>query len=119
MDNTAYAGPNNQTPSPQALNAVERYDGRGDAHAWLNIVNSMSRLYNWSEEACMTVACLRMTGVAQTWLQSRHHVDWADFQDSFLKRFGETKETAISRLEACFQYPGESPKAFADRYPQV
>lgn len=116
MDNMKTPLVNVNTPSPQALNVVERYDGRGDAHAWLNIINGMSRLYNWSDQACLTVASLRLTGVAQTWLQSRHHVDWADFQDSFLKRFGETKEIAIFRLEACFQYPGESQKAFADRY---
>ena len=112
------SGGNINIPSPQALNAVERYDGRADAHAWLNILNGLAQLYNWSDEACLTIASLRMTGRAQTWLQTRHHADWVDFRRSFLERFGETKETAIARFEACFQYPGESPKAFADRYLQ-
>lgn len=120
MDDQRHAAWNdNNIPSPHALNAVERYDGRTDAHSWLNILNGLARLYRWSDQACLTVATLRMTGMAQTWLQSRHLADWADFQDAFLKRFGETKETAISRLESCFQYAGESPKAFADRYLRV
>eukprot|EP00878_Enallax_costatus_P021353 GHUV01022602.1.p2 GENE.GHUV01022602.1~~GHUV01022602.1.p2 ORF type:complete len:120 (-),score=24.63 GHUV01022602.1:438-797(-) len=114
--NIPVMAPGANTPSPQALIAVERYDGCADAHAWLNILHGLAQLYNWSDEACLTIASLRMTGRAQTWLQARHHADWAEFQESFLERFGETKETAIARFEACFQYPGDSPKAFADRY---
>jgi thymidylate kinase/transposase InsO family protein len=43
---------------------------------------------------------------------------WQEFEHLLDQRFGETKETAIVRLERCFQRPAESPKAFADRFLQ-
>lgn len=103
-------------PSPVALAAVERFDGDTDAHAWLRALIDIAQLYNWPDHICLTVASLRLTGSAQTWLQSHHIADWAHFEDAFLTRFAETRETALCRLETCCQQLDESPQSFADRY---
>jgi hypothetical protein len=103
-------------PTPQAINAVERYNGQGDAHAWLDSFNVLADLYLWSDEVCLAVARIRMTGPAQRWACLRKFLDWVDFQDQFARRFGETRESAVARLSRCIQQADESPKAFADRF---
>jgi hypothetical protein len=98
------------------LNAVERYNGQSDAHAWLDSFNTLADLYNWSEDVCLRVAKIRLTGPAQRWGSLRTFHDWDDFQEQFTRRFGETRESAVARLSRCFQTPNESPKTFADRF---
>jgi thymidylate kinase/transposase InsO family protein len=110
----AFGGRN--LPTPQALNAVERYDGKADAHAWLDSLSTIADLYNWSDDVCLCVAKIRLAGPAQRWSCLRKFHDWEDFQEQFTRRFGETTESAIARLSRCFQKPNESPKAFADRF---
>lgn len=88
-------GANPSMVSPTALNAVERYDGRADAHAWLKALGTMAGLYGWSDQNCLLVANVRMSGMAQIWLQSRNFANWTEFQEAFLRRFGETRETAM------------------------
>lgn len=103
-------------PTPQALNAVERYNGQGDAHAWLDSFNTLAELYYWSDEVCLRVAKIRLSGPAQRWGSLRRFHDWDDFQEQFTRRFGETRESAVARLSRCFQKANESPKTFADRF---
>lgn len=103
-------------PSPQALNAVECYSGMDDAHAWLETMNTMAELYDWPEDICLRVVKLRFKGPAQRWIARRKFDDWEDFQEQFLRRFGETRESALARLNRCSQHPREAPKAFADRF---
>jgi hypothetical protein len=114
----APAAADRMVPSPQALNTIERYDGRKDPNAWLNQIQETADLYNWSAAVCLKVAKVRLTDAAQRWAQARTFTSWDEFQEQLDHRFGETKETAIIRLERCFQSPGESPKAFADRFLQ-
>lgn len=103
-------------PSPQALSAVERFDGYEDAHAWLESMNTMADLYKWTENICLRVVKLRFKGIAQRWIARRKFDDWDDFEEQFLRRFGETRESALARLNSCWQSKYESPKAFADRF---
>eukprot|EP00882_Tetradesmus_deserticola_P010833 GHRQ01011446.1.p1 GENE.GHRQ01011446.1~~GHRQ01011446.1.p1 ORF type:complete len:176 (-),score=13.78 GHRQ01011446.1:95-622(-) len=102
--------------TPQALNTADRFDGKGDAHSWVENFNDLASLYGWSEETTLKVARLRMKGSALRWARSRQFDSWDDFSCQFLRRFGETKETAISRFESCHQLPDESPTEFADRF---
>jgi len=92
------AVPASALPNPQALNAVERFDGLGDAHAWVNAFLQLASLYQWVDEVCLKVALIRLKGNAQRWAQNKQFASWQDFQNQFLSRFGETTETAISRL---------------------
>lgn len=103
-------------PSPQAMSIVERYDGQADAHAWLDSLLTLADLHGWEDAACLSVAKVRMTGPALRWTTLRTFRDWDDFQEQFIRRFGETRETAVARLSRCFQKDNESPKAFADRF---
>lgn len=100
------------------LNAVERYTGGADAQAWLTSVEELGQLFGWNEATCLLVAKVRLSGAAQSWAQRRRFNNWQQFQEEFLSRFGETRESAIARLERCRQGPGESPRAFADRFLQ-
>lgn len=104
---------------PQALNAVERYDGHTDAHAWIESFGELAALCEWSNDVCLRIAKIRLKGPAQRWAQRRQFNNWADFAEQFLKRFGETKQSAIIRLEQSYQRPNESIKNFADRYMEI
>lgn len=105
-------------PSPQAINTVQQYDGTSDPNAWLNHVHEVAEVYGWGPADCLKIAKIRLTQAAQRWSQARTFQTWQEFQQLLDQRFGETKETAIVRLERCYQRPGESPKAFADRFLQ-
>jgi hypothetical protein len=52
-------------PTPQALTAVDRYSCTGNADAWLESINTLACFYNWSDEVCLCVAKIRVTGAAQ------------------------------------------------------
>ena len=97
-------------------NAFEKYDGKGDARAWLNTFIEMADFGGLTEEVTLKVARLHLKEAAQKWSQQRQFDSWADFEEQFISRFGETTETAVARLERCSQLPGESPKSFADRF---
>ena len=64
----------------------------------------------------MQIAKVRFRGIAQRWAQPRQFNTWNEFEKQFLERFGETPETAMVRLERCYQKTGESAKNFADRF---
>ena len=116
----AHAPPGLQAavPSPQAINTIERYDGKRDPNAWLNSLQETAELYGWDAHTCLKVARIRLTDAAQRWAQSRQFNNWLEFQQQLDQRFGETKEQAIVRLDRCYQRPREAPKAFADRFLQ-
>lgn len=101
---------------PSALSAVDKYDGHNDAYSWLASFRSLAALCEWEEDDCLKIASIRFIGAAQQWVQPRQVEDWEDFEKQFLCRFGETAETALVRLERCYQKPTESPKNFADRF---
>lgn len=105
-------------PPLQALNAITPYDGREDPDAWLNSIQAIAALYNWTDGICLKVARVRLTGPAWGWAQTRHFNSWAAFQQQLVSRYGETKESAIARLECCWQRTNEPVKDFAERYLQ-
>eukprot|EP00775_Hariotina_reticulata_P003334 gene3334-biopygen5021 len=78
----------------------------------------LALIYEWNEADCLRIARVRFRGPAQRWAQPRQFHDWDDFERQFLEQFGETPETAMVRLENCFQKTRESPKKFADRFLQ-
>lgn len=109
-------GPRYGNIQPSVLTAVDRYEGRSDAYSWLSSFKELAALYGWNEDECLRIPKIRFKGAAQRWVQPRHFDSWDDFERQFLGRFGETRETAIVRLEQCYQRQGESPKSFADRF---
>lgn len=113
MDAVGY---NHAMPALQALNAIAPYDGKKDPDAWLSSIQAIADLYGWTEELCLKIARVRLTGPAWNWAQARQFPSWAAFQQQLDSRYGETKESAIARLECCRQYATELVKDFADRY---
>lgn len=105
-------------PPPALLNAVPSFDGRGDGLAWLSSLRRIARLYRWSQGTCLVVAEIKLLDAAQRWVDSRRFSSWSDFMEQFQHRFGETRESAIARLERCIQTSEESPQAYADRFLQ-
>jgi hypothetical protein len=72
-------------------------------------------MWNWSENARVSVARTRMIGPAHHWMSSLpRNISWIEFEGEFLERFGERIEAALSRLAACQQEPGESGHAYAE-----
>lgn len=103
-------------PSPQAINAVEKYDGTADAHAWLSSFCEYADLYDWDDTTRLKVAKLRMRNASQNWVHSRKFRNWDDFQSGSLDRFGITQETAVARLIECKQKEGESVNNYSERF---
>ena len=115
MDATEYLW---DTPFPQALDAIDRYDGSQDPSMWLDSIQELADLYNWPADTCLKVGKLKLTGSAKSWARCHQFADWDDFQQQLDSRYGETKAAAVSRLEHCWQRSNESVKDFADRYLQ-
>lgn len=113
MDTNGY---NQAMPPLQALNAIATYDGRKDPDAWLNSIQAIAGLYNWTDDLCLKVARVRLTGPAWNWAYSRQFSSWSAFEQQLQSHYGESKETAIARLECCRQHPYETVQEFADRY---
>lgn len=118
LDHGPGLAPAHAVPSPQAISIVQQYDGKTDPNAWLNHVQEVADVYGWNQAQCLKIAKIKLTHAADRWAQARMFNSWQEFEHLLDQRFGETKETAIVRLERCFQRPAESPKTFADRFLQ-
>lgn len=106
------------TPPLQALNAIEHYDGTRDPSMWLDSIQEVADLYEWSDNTCLKISKIKLSGPARSWARCHQFAGWADFQRQLEARYGESKASAISRLERCWQRANESVKDFADRYMQ-
>ncbi len=105
-------------PPGYALNAIERFDGSEDPNCWLDSIQDVADLYALSDSTCLKIAKIKLSGPARSWARYHQFADWFDFQTQLQSRYGETKASAICRLERCWQHPTESVKDFADRYLQ-
>lgn len=103
-------------PDPEDVQAVEPYDGDGDAQAWLSSLEHWSELCCWSAHTCMQVARIRLKGAAQQWVQHAKPQDWASFSSAFLDRFAASPTAAIDELYQCTQKVTESPDEYATRF---
>jgi transposase InsO family protein len=92
------------------------YDGKKDPNPWLQTFNLTAHLFGWPADTRLNVAITKLSEAAQQWAQSRHFNNWDEFQAQLDRRFGESQETAIARLETCRQGNNEPPRAFADRF---
>eukprot|EP00775_Hariotina_reticulata_P001464 gene1464-1806_t len=98
------------------LKAIEWFDGKKDAQAWVIRVERLGRMFHWPKATYLDAALVRLTGAAQTWALCQQFQDWDQFTDQLKARFSETKETAFVRHASCKQQPGEAPRAYADRF---
>jgi len=105
-------------PPGYALNAIERYDGTQDPSVWLDSIQEVADLYDLSDSTSLKIARINLSGPARSWARCRQFADWPNFQKQLQSRYGESKASAICRLERCWQHSNESVKDFADRYLQ-
>ena len=105
-------------PLGHALNAIEQYDGSQDPTLWLDSIQEVADLYDLSDSTSLKMAKIKLSGPARSWARYHQFANWSDFQRQLQSRYGESRASAISRLERCWQHPTESVKDFADRYLQ-
>ena len=112
-----------RAPLPSEINVVPEFHGNNtDTHEprqWLELLDSHAQMWNWSEQACLSVARIRLIGPAYHWLTSlptSTAQTWEAFSDAFLARFDEPAEAALARLAVCRQEQGESVDSYADRF---
>jgi hypothetical protein len=97
---------------------LETFDGSQDPSIWLDSIQDVADLYDLSDGISLKIAKIKLAGPARSWARCRQFADWFDFQQQLDFRYGESRASAISRLERCWQHPTESVRDFADRYLQ-
>ena len=112
------AGHRRGVPPGYALSVIEHFDGSQDPSTWLDSIQDVADLYELQDNTSLQIAKIKLSGPARSWARYRQFADWADFQQQLHSRYGESKASAISRFERCWQQPYESAKDFSDRYLQ-
>lgn len=101
---------------PDCVAFVGTYSGHDDPSNWLTHLQAAAELYQWPEAVCLKVGVLQLRGAARLWAHRHHFTSWSKFCQQLDQRFGEVVESAMVRLEQCFQQEDESPGDFADRF---
>lgn len=109
----------NPTPDAEALELFDVFDGNQDPVSWLSDFETIASFYNCTRDTCLRIAKIRLQGPARMWAKGKSFANWAEFQRQLIQRFGDTKEAAVCRLEACWQYADEDIKSFADRFREL
>lgn len=85
---------------------------------WLDSIHEVADLYCLADNTSLKMAKIKLSGSARSWARYHQFADWHDFQRQLQARYGESKASAICRLERCWQCSDETAKDFADRYLQ-
>jgi hypothetical protein len=86
------------------------------ANDWLKNMACIAALCHWDDATRLLVVRAKLRQPAAMWLESASPVSWQGFQTAFLDRFGEDPEASYLRFERCSQRPGESTRAYRDRF---
>lgn len=107
-----------QSLNPAALSSVPKYSGEraGEAHEWLNHIDDTGELFGWTAAQKMSIAKVRLTGLAHQWCRGSNVATWNEFKQAFLYRFGENYEVLLGRLHHMRQYHHEAAKDYCDRF---
>jgi hypothetical protein len=116
MHSCAVPLPLGQRVDPEAFAAIDKFSGQEDAYTWLQGLLGIAELYGWSQDTCLKVAKARLKDAAQRWARRHSFNSWDAFAEQFLLHHGETRESAIARLDRCYQHRDEAPQVFADRF---
>lgn len=105
-------------------NLIEPWSGEGPVSVteFFNKVDRAAKSGNWTDTDKVTVAVLKLTGVAALFLNSteealREDIPYLRFREIFIERFKvkHLDQFHYSALQNAVQYKNETPSQFADR----
>lgn len=105
-------------------NLIETWSGEGPVSVteFFNKIDRAAKSGNWSDSDKVTVAVLKLTGIAALFLNSteeatREDISYARFREIFVERFRikHLDQFHYSALQNAFQHRNETPEQFADR----
>ena len=106
-----------------ALDAIEQFTGAygsgDDAYAWLESIDELADMFDWSTDICLKAARFRLGGPAKQWIGGvprARIADWDAFKNAFLDKFGEKRDAMLARLSYCVQQDNEAVREYADRF---
>ena len=95
------------------------YGSGDDAYDWLESIDELADMFDWSAEICLKAAPFRLGGPAKQWIGGvprARIADWDAFKNAFLDRFGEKRDAMLARLSYCVQQDNEAVREYADRF---
>ena len=105
---------------PSTLSNISKFSGgkSEESYEWLNHIDDLGALFNWSDNQKLSVARVRLTGTAHQWVRGLPATvtTWDRFKASFLGRFGEKYETLLGKLHQIHQQEGETVKSYCDHF---
>ena len=106
-----------------ALDAINQFTGAygsgDDAYDWLESIDELADMFDWSAEICLKAARFRPGGPAKQWIGGvprARIADWDAFKNAFLDRFGEKRDAMLAHLSYCVQQDNEAVREYADRF---
>ena len=106
-----------------ALDVINQFTGAygsgDDAYDWLESIDELADMFDWSAEICLKAARFRLGGPAKQWIGGvprARIADWDAFKNAFLDRFGEKRDAMLARLSYCMQQDNEAVREYADRF---
>jgi hypothetical protein len=92
---------------PSSLTNISKFAGlrSEDAYEWLGTIEDMGALCNWSDEATLRIAKVKLSGTAHQWSKGvgAGINTWDQFRTSFTDRFGEKYEVLLNKLHMIHQ----------------
>ena len=100
------------------ITVFEGNEGQLSASLWLEALEGVAELFNWSDERKLKVARCKLNGHAQLWERGIRNraLTWSAFKIKFEQRFGYSEEDLYHQLASCCQRTGETVKHYADRF---
>ena len=104
------------------ISSIEAYNGvKGTVDDFIRAIENVSLIAGWTEQVIISVALLKLKGLALEHMQQRARpLTWTDFKALLRRRFAPpaTELTSFSNLKDCQQKAGERVVEFSHRLHQ-
>lgn len=100
-----------------AMESIEKFNGQGNAHEFLEVIELTGQLYSWDDTTKVNVCKLKLRGRALELINTDQVWTWNELKEKLLSQFTSklTPFQAMQRFQSTFQKSGESIKDYALR----
>lgn len=100
-----------------AIEGVEKFNGQGNAHEFIEVIDLTGQLYGWDDATKVNVCKLKLRGRALELINTDQAWTWKELKEKLLSQFTSklTAFQAMQRFQSTYQKNAESIKEYALR----